>query len=194
MSTPPNERPPPDREPDEQAEPERRSTHPLVWLILLIALAAIAWYFASQREAPEVPLEPVVPAEDIAADGTGPDGFDVAPADETAASGATSDPADGAPSGPALADRPATPLARVQPSYPAAALRSREEGTVLLRVEVDAGGNPTSVDVERSSRSRDLDRAARDAVSQWTFQPAVENGQPVASTVTVPVDFRVEEQ
>ena len=63
---------------------------------------------------------------------------------------------------------------------------------MLLRVEVDARGLPVSVDIERSSRSRELDRAARDAVGQWTFRPAIENGQPVASTVTVPVDFRVE--
>ena len=106
---------------------------------------------------------------------------------------ATADP-DPAPAAPIPADRAAEPVTQVEPTYPAAALRSREEGTVLLRVEVDAQGAPTSVEVESSSRSRDLDRAARDAVRQWSFSPAVENGQPVASTVTVPVDFRVEDE
>ena len=79
----------------------------------------------------------------------------------------------------------------MQPTYPAAALRVREEGTVLLRVEVDATGRPVSVEVQRSSRSRDLDRAARDAVQQWTFEPAIRDGRPASSTVTVPVDFSI---
>ena len=47
-------------------------------------------------------------------------------------------------------------------------------------------------DAETVQVMGDLDAAARDAVSQWTFRPAIENGQPVPSTVTVPVDFRVE--
>ena len=187
MSTPPNERPPPEGEP-EQVETERRSTSPLVWLILLIALGAIAWYFATRGDAPEVPLEPVAPAADVTTEDEEPEAAD---GESSAAPPAA---VDRTPAAPVPADRPAEPLAQVQPDYPAAALRAREEGTVLLRVEVDAEGSPTSVDVESSSRSRELDRAARDAVRQWTFSPAVENGQPVASTVTVPVDFRVEEQ
>lgn len=185
MSTPPNERPPPEQDP-EHTEAERKSASPLVWLILLIALAAIAWYFASQRDTADVPLDPVAPVEEVQDE-------DAAAADDQspAAAPAAEEPA---PAAPAPADRAAEPAARVQPTYPAAALRSREEGTVLLRVEVDAQGNPTSVEVENSSRSRELDRAARDAVRQWSFSPAIENGQPVASTVTVPVDFRVEEE
>lgn len=189
MSMPPDERPPVESEP-EPRDPDPaegvRSTNPLVWLLLLIALAAIAWYFASRSDAPEVPLEPAVPPDEVAAD-----------APEEAKAAADEEPGPAAPARPApapvpQADRPAEPLSRVQPAYPPAALRIREEGTVLLRVEVDAEGNPSSVEVERSSRSRDLDRAARDAVLQWTFRPAIEDGEPVPSVVTVPVDFRVE--
>lgn len=187
MSTPPNERPPAGQEAEPvENEAGRRNTSPLVWLLLLVALAAIVWYFASQRDAAEVPLDPVAPAGEMLEEDD-----DAAAADESPRPAADAPAPE--PSAPAPADRAAEPITRVQPAYPAAALRSREEGTVLLSVEVDAQGNPVSVDVERSSRSRDLDRAAREAVRQWTFRPAIENGQPVASTVTVPVDFTVEE-
>ena len=171
----------------DEGESERRSAKPLVWLLLLIALLAILWYAYSEREpAPGQPGADTAVVEEAADAGEPAD----APIEEEAA---PPEPASRPVPDPAPpSDRGAEPLAQVEPVYPAAALRSREEGTVLLRVEVDAGGLPVSVDIERSSRSRELDAAARDAVSQWTFRPAIENGQPVPSTVTVPVDFRVE--
>lgn len=166
-------------------EDERRSARPLVGLLLLIALLAILWYAYSKRE--PVPGQPGMetPVVEPAAE----DAPAEAPAEETPppAPAAESAPAPAPP-----ADRGAEPVDRVQPEYPRAALRAREQGTVLLRVEVDAQGIPVSVEIERSSRSRELDRAAREAVSQWVFRPAIENGQAVASTVTVPVDFSVE--
>lgn len=55
--------------------------------------------------------------------------------------------------------------------YPPAAMRSGDQGTVLVRVEVGADGVPTSVEVAQRSGSRDLDRAAVNAVRQWRFQP-----------------------
>lgn len=185
MSVPPGD-PLPDEE-SEQTSDDTRSARPLVWLILLIALAAGVWYFANREQSG---VEPVGPAPSrVEAVAEEPDQLDSeAPADPAPAPAA---PAGKAPTPP---DRPAEPVARVQPEYPLTALRAREEGTVLLRVEVDARGRPVSVEIERSSRSRELDRAARDAVLQWTFDPAIQGGQPAASTVTVPVDFRVQQQ
>ncbi|MGY0633136.1 TonB family protein [Luteimonas sp. A478] len=164
------------------------STRSLIWLLLLIAVLAALWYVygRSEREPEALPVETVLPAPDSGEDGSE---AEETPADEPAAPSVPQPTA--APSAPSLPDRPAQPTLQVQPAYPPAALRVRAEGTVLLRVEVDAQGRPTTVEIQRSSRSRDLDRAAREAVGQWTFQPAVENGQPVASTVTVPVDFRI---
>lgn len=191
MSVPPPEPPPPPpphEPPPERVEVERKSSSPLVWLLLLIALLAIGWYFYTQRGPVETPAEPVTPiGETEIGDGTEPP-----PASERPGTAAPAAPATTTPTEPAV--RQAEPLARVEPTYPAAALRAREEGTVVLRVDVDAEGNPTSVAVEQSSRSRELDRAARDAVGRWTFSPAIENGQAVASTVVVPVDFRVDDQ
>lgn len=169
--------------------PPARATAPLVWLLLLIGALAALWYlYARTDPALETPpLESAVPAVDQAVE-------DVAPPEESSAEDSTATPSSTTPAAPARPrpqDRDAEPATQVQPTYPAAALRVREEGTVLLRVEVDATGRPVSVEVQRSSRSRDLDRAARDAVQQWTFEPAIRDGRPVPSTVTVPVDFSI---
>lgn len=76
------------------------------------------------------------------------------------------------------------------PSYLIAALRNQEQGTVLLRVEVDAKGQPTRVTIERSSGSRALDTAARQQVlRRWTFEPSMRDGVATASVGLVPIDF-----
>ena len=75
------------------------------------------------------------------------------------------------------------------PEYPREALRSGVEGTVVLLIHIDAQGNVLDIEVERSSRNRDMDRNAVRAARRWRFNPAVENGVPVPSTVRVPVDF-----
>jgi protein TonB len=75
------------------------------------------------------------------------------------------------------------------PQYPARALRRGDSGTVRVRVEVDAGGNPTKVTLVERSGSRQLDRAAQDAVQQWRFKPAQREGRAVPGVVVVPIDF-----
>lgn len=77
-----------------------------------------------------------------------------------------------------------------QPEYPPSALRSGQTGTVRVRVEVDARGVPGAVVVVDRSGSRDLDRAAVDAVKNWRFQPALRNGQAVSGVIEIPFDFR----
>ena len=77
------------------------------------------------------------------------------------------------------------------PRYPPAALRSGITGTVILIISVDAQGNVTDVEVEKSSRNRDLDRAAMQAARRWRFNPSIVNGQPAPGRVRVPVDFRL---
>ncbi|XFC39984.1 TonB family protein [Stenotrophomonas indicatrix] len=93
---------------------------------------------------------------------------------------------------------PSTPLAGAQlqyrsnppPSYPIQALRNHEQGTVLLRVEVDPSGQPVNVSIERSSGSRSLDQAARQQVLRhWRFVPAERDGVAVPAIGMVPVQF-----
>ena len=77
------------------------------------------------------------------------------------------------------------------PRYPPAAARAQIEGTVILVIDVDANGNVTNVSVEKSSRNRDLDRAAMYAARKWRFNASVVNGQKAAGRVRVPVDFNM---
>jgi protein TonB len=78
---------------------------------------------------------------------------------------------------------------RVQ--YPLEARRRRQEGTVLLWVAVSASGVPLEVRVRQSSGHPGLDRAAGDAVRRWHFVPAQAGPASVASSVEVPVQFRL---
>lgn len=54
---------------------------------------------------------------------------------------------------------------------------------------VSETGKPVQIEVERSSRSRLLDRAAIDAVRAWEFNPGVRDGRPVQGWVLVPINF-----
>ena len=91
----------------------------------------------------------------------------------------------------AFADSTPTPSSSPPPRYPQRSLRRNEMGTVRVQVEVGADGVPTSVSIAASSQSRDLDRAALDAVRKWRFRPAQRGGQAVAGTVVVPIEFRL---
>ncbi len=87
---------------------------------------------------------------------------------------------------------PPRPLAnQPAPRYPASALRRGESGTVVVQVEVGVDGRPASLRIATPSGSRALDSAAVDAVARWRFEPARDaSGQPVAGSLSVPIDFR----
>ena len=78
-----------------------------------------------------------------------------------------------------------------RPDYPAAARRHGLQGKVVLRVEVSAEGRAQSVEVKVSSGHSILDEAALDAVRRWRFNPASQNGNPVAGAAEVPIEFRL---
>lgn len=78
------------------------------------------------------------------------------------------------------------------PIYPLRARRDGVEGTVMLRVLVTAAGAPGKVEVDVSSGSEALDRAAQDAVRSWRFVPARRGDAAVDAWVVVPLVFRLE--
>ena len=67
-----------------------------------------------------------------------------------------------------------------KPDYPARAARNGDTGTVSLALLVDASGAVSSSRVQRSSGSRELDRAAQAALSMCKFKPAMEGGAPTS--------------
>ena len=78
------------------------------------------------------------------------------------------------------------------PQYPPQARRRGEEGTVWVRVLVNAQGEAQEVLLKRSSGYDGLDDAALTAVEAWHFSPAETGGQFLASWVEVPLTFRLE--
>lgn len=63
--------------------------------------------------------------------------------------------------------------------------------TVVLKVNIDATGNVTNVDVFRSSGSNDLDQPCLRAVYDWWFEPARDaSGKAVPDAVLFAITFR----
>lgn len=78
------------------------------------------------------------------------------------------------------------------PTYPRAARRQHHEGTVRLRVSVDAAGGVDDVEVIASSGSKLLDDAAQEAVRHWRFEPGRRGETSVACRVHMPIHFRLD--
>lgn len=77
------------------------------------------------------------------------------------------------------------------PKYPAESVRLRHQGTVMLRLFVDAEGRVDQVELVKSSGHHELDQSAILAVQKWRGQPATRAGVAVASTEILPVRFRL---
>jgi len=76
------------------------------------------------------------------------------------------------------------------PGYPEIARRENQQGTVLLRVLVEADGSVARVEVAQSSGFDALDHAAADTVRfRWRFVPGERGGANIASWVLVPIRF-----
>jgi len=89
-------------------------------------------------------------------------------------------------------DAPAAYLSGTPPVYPEQARRRGWEGTVQLRVQLDANGIVQGVTILQSSGYSVLDQAAASQISRWRFKPSLHNGTPQPSTLRVPVKFRLE--
>ena len=79
------------------------------------------------------------------------------------------------------------PVKKVGPVYPEIARQSRLEGEVILEIMIDVAGRVRDAKVIRSIPL--LDRAAFDALSQWTYEPVIIDGKPVPVIFTVSVNF-----
>ena len=190
MSDPMNERPGDPQPPPPEAE--RKSSSPLVWILILIALIAFAWYFYNRSAGSEATgdLTPPAATSDAMTPAPSSPAEDADNADKAAAKATA--PRKVASARPK--DREATLLNRPVPSYPPEAYRAREEGTVVVKAQVDALGNASDVEIVSRSGSRILDRAAMNEVRKWKFSPAIEDGKTVTSSVQVPVDYKLDVQ
>ena len=90
-----------------------------------------------------------------------------------------------------LAPRLRPGQAITEADYPRLARRKGWEGLVVLRVEVAADGRVREAEVLQGSGHEILDEAALRAVRGWSFQPALEDGRPVAGETLLRVRFRL---
>ena len=79
------------------------------------------------------------------------------------------------------------------PRYPPVARSRREQGSVMLRVNVDAKGAPTEVLLHASSGIDSLDQSALSTVRRWRFVPAKFGNTSIAAWVLVPINFHLKD-
>jgi len=94
-------------------------------------------------------------------------------------------------SGPGIALTQARYRETPKPDYPESARREGREGSVLLRVLVDNQGRTKKVEINGSSGSEALDRAAAESIRRWRFHPARYGDKPVESWLRIPIEFRL---
>ncbi len=77
-----------------------------------------------------------------------------------------------------------------EPEFSEEARKAKVAGNVLVYLQVDATGHPTHVRVLKGI-GLGLDEKAVEAVRQYKFKPAMENGHPVAVEMNVEVNFQI---
>lgn len=97
-------------------------------------------------------------------------------------------------SAPVDIDTPANYLFNPQPVYPEECRRRKQEGLVVLTVQVSREGLPRAVNIVQSSKFRLLDQAAANAIAHWRFSPAKMAGAFVASQIEAPIRFKLSNQ
>jgi protein TonB len=80
------------------------------------------------------------------------------------------------------------------PHYPMVALRLGHEGDVRLKLTIDGHGDVIAADLLTSSGHDELDAAAIAWVkAHWRYTPAMQSGNPVQSSASVTVTFRLDQ-
>lgn len=98
----------------------------------------------------------------------------------------------GGPSEPAAPVAAPTEVAAVKtppPVYPIELACQAIGGTTTLKVVVGTDGKPGQVQLVSGSGNAQLDEQAQKAVEGWQFKAATRAGQPVPTTIQVPVSF-----
>jgi TonB family protein len=88
-------------------------------------------------------------------------------------------------------DGPAERISFVPPGYPATAKWLGVKGHVTLAIAVRADGSVANRPrvVAAHPAGRGFEEAAVNAVRTWRFKPAIRGGRPVASSLSIDVDF-----
>jgi TonB family protein len=77
---------------------------------------------------------------------------------------------------------------KINPKYPEEARKEKVMGVVTLETVINENGTVDEIEVLRSPDER-LSEAAVEAVSQWTFEPALCDGRPVGVYYNLTIKF-----
>jgi len=86
--------------------------------------------------------------------------------------------------------KPPRRISGFEPEFSEQARQSKYQGTNTVGLIIDETGGVRKIWIV-SPLGYGLDRRAVEAVSQWRFQPATKDGQPVAVEIAVEVDFHL---
>jgi protein TonB len=79
-----------------------------------------------------------------------------------------------------------------RPPYPAQARAEAAEGTVYIKIWIDASGKISDASIVKSSGRKDFDEVAlRTVKDKWRFKPARSAGLPIPCEKTISVEFRL---
>jgi TonB family protein len=81
-------------------------------------------------------------------------------------------------------------ISATDPGYSEEARGAELQGNMVLRLVVNVDGRPQQIRVQRSL-GMGLDEKAIESVSQWTFEPAKKDGQPVPAMIKVSLGFHL---
>jgi len=88
------------------------------------------------------------------------------------------------------ASTPPEVVSMVKPAMPAALSSIDLDTVVKVRFVVNEDGVPTNLQVTSPSPYVELDKAAKDAVAQWRYKPAIRDGVIAPVQITAPIRFR----
>ena len=89
-------------------------------------------------------------------------------------------------------DAEVVPRTRFQPVYPREPLLNGVEGFVLLEFTITPDGRVEDVVVADAEPARVFDRAAKQAILEWTFEPRTVDGKAIARRAVQRLEFRLE--
>jgi TonB family protein len=82
-------------------------------------------------------------------------------------------------------------ISSVQPAYPAMAKMQHISGAVTIDALIDTNGRVTTMKVVSGPTL--LQEAAKDALKQWKYQPAMLDGKAVPMHLTITLQFRLQQ-
>lgn len=79
-----------------------------------------------------------------------------------------------------------------KPIYPITSRRNKEEGSVIIKINLDEKGKPLKWEIASSSNYKNLDKEAMAVIGRAKFTPASINGKPAQSVINLKITFSLD--